>query len=240
MSELPLICLIHGHGVDASIWDSVYADLALDYRVLKPDFARLTHLTTIEAFADELYNRLQLASVHQKVILVGHSMGGYIALAFAEKYPNSVQGLVLYHSTATADDDEKRQARQQVIEAFQTGGTASFIEKQLPKMVAPDYPPEKTELLINRFVSLPAEALIAGVKAIAGRPDRTTVLRDSLVPVLLVLGREDQLIPFEKTAQLADLSSRIQIVSIDQAGHLSMIEQPEKSIAVIHDFVDQF
>lgn len=237
MSQLPTICLIHGHGVDASIWDSVYADLALDHAVLTPDFARLSTLTTIESYADELYDVLQAANV-EKAILVGHSMGGYMALALAEQHPELVQGLVLYHSTATADDDAKREARQQVIKALQAEGTAPFIQKQMPKMVAPMYPPEKTEELVDRYLMLPAEALAAGVKAIAGRPDRTAVLRNAEFSVLLVLGRDDQLIPYDKTAQLANLSSQIRVVAIEQAGHLSMVEQPEASLQAIRSFVD--
>ncbi|SOD98740.1 alpha/beta fold hydrolase [Spirosoma fluviale] len=238
MSQSPLFCLIHGHGVDASIWDGIYADLALDYQVLAPDFSRLTHLTTIEAYADELSDRLPLAN-DQKVILVGHSMGGYMALAFAEKYPNRVLGLILYHSTATADDDVKRQARQQVIQELQTAGTSPFIHKQMPKMVAPSCAPELIEELEHRFLNLPADALVAGVKAIAGRPDRTAILRDAQFPVLLVLGREDQLIPYEKTAQLASLSGRIKVAAIEQAGHLSMVEQPTQSTEILRAFVAQ-
>lgn len=237
MSQLPTICLIHGHGVDATIWDSIYADLVLDHTVLTPDFARLSTHTTIDGYADELHDVLQAAGV-EKVVLVGHSMGGYMALALAEKYPELVQGLVLYHSTAYADDDAKREARQQVIKDLQTLGTAPFLEKQMPKMVDPSYPVGKTEALVDRFQPLPAEALIAGMQAIAGRPDRTAVLRDAEFSVLLVLGREDQLIPYDKTAQLADLSSQIQVVSIDQAGHLSMVEQPSASSQAIRSFVD--
>ncbi|GAB3781214.1 alpha/beta hydrolase [Spirosoma horti] len=237
MSQLPTICLIHGHGVDASIWDRIYADLALDHSVLTPDFARLSTLTTIEDYAAELYEVLQASTV-EKVVLVGHSMGGYMALALAEKYPEVIQGLVLYHSTATADDDAKREARQQAIKALQADGTAPFIQKQMPKMVAPTYPPEKTEELVERYLTLPAEALVAGVKAIAGRPDRTAVLRNAEFPVLLVLGRDDQLIPYEKTVQLADLSRQIRVVTIEQAGHLSMVEQLEASLRAIRSFVD--
>ncbi|GAB3792008.1 alpha/beta hydrolase [Spirosoma humi] len=238
MSQLPTICLIHGHGVDASIWDSIYADLVLDHAVLTPDFARLSTLTTIESYAEELHNVLQAENV-EKAVLVGHSMGGYMALALAAQHPELVQGLVLYHSTATADDDTKRQARQQVMNALRAEGTAPFIQKQMPKMVAPAYPPEKIEELVNRYRALPAEALIAGMNAIAGRPDRTAVLRDAEFPVLLVLGREDQLIPYDKTAQLAELSRQIRVVAIEQAGHLSMIEQPEAAIGVIRSFVDE-
>ncbi|MFD2933579.1 alpha/beta fold hydrolase [Spirosoma flavum] len=239
MNKPVSIGLIHGHGVDASIWDSIYADLALDNSVLKPDFAQLTNLTTIDEYADELYARLQAAKV-EKVVLVGHSMGGYMALAFAEQHPEMVQALVLYHSTATADDENRRQARQQAIDGLEMEGPSPFIQKQLPKMVAPTYPPEKVQLLVERFKSLPADALIAGMKAIAGRPDRTGVLRNALFPVLLVLGRDDQLIPYEKTAQLADLSNQISVAIIEQAGHLSMIEQPIASIQTIRSFIGKF
>ena len=146
MSSAPLVCLIHGHGVDASIWDRIYAELALDGPVLTPDFSRLTHLNTIEAYADELLAYIRQAQA-EKVILVGHSMGGYMALAFAEQHPEMVQGLMLYHSTATADDESRRPVRRQTIEDLKTQGTAPFIQKQLPKMVASAYPADRTQAL---------------------------------------------------------------------------------------------
>ncbi|MVM38164.1 alpha/beta fold hydrolase [Spirosoma sp. HMF3257] len=238
MSQLPTICLIHGHGVDASIWNGIYADLASDNLVLKPDFAQLTNHTTIEAYAEDLYARLQTAQI-EKLLLVGHSMGGYIALAFAERHPEMIQGLVLYHSTATADDEARKEVRRQAIDGLRIQGTAPFIQKQLPKMVAPDYPVEKTQELIERFQSLPADALIAGMEAIANRPDRTQVLRDAQFPILLVLGRQDQLIPYEKTAQLANLSDHISVATIEHAGHLSMVEQPAESVKVLRTFIGQ-
>ncbi len=239
MNQSLSIGLIHGHGVDASIWDGVYADLTLDNSVLKPDFSRLTNLTTIEEYADELYARLQTARV-EKIVLIGHSMGGYISLAFAEKYPEMIQALVLYHSTATADDENKRQVRRQTINGLQTQGTAPFIQKQMPTMVASTYPPEKTQELVERFQDLPADALIVGMKAIADRPDQTDILRNASYPILLVLGHEDQLIPYDKTAQLASLSIQISVSTIEKAGHLSMVEQPDASILAIRSFIGQF
>ena len=236
MSQSIALCLIHGHGVDASIWDGIYADLALNGPVLKPDFAHLANLTTIEEYADELYAQLQAATI-EKAVLVGHSMGGYIALAFAEQYPQQVQGLVLYHSTATADTEERREQRRQTIGKLKTEGSAPFIRHQLPKMVSPTYSPDKTQTLVDRFLALPADALIAGINAIMNRPDRTAVLRNAPFPVLLVLGRDDQLIPYEKTAELANLSDKISVATIEKAGHLSMVEQPDASVRAIRSFV---
>ena len=235
MNQVPVICLIHGHGVDASIWDGIYADLASEGQIIKHDYSWLTNATAIDEYADEVRAQLEMAGV-EKAILVGHSMGGYIALAVADHYPDLIQGLVLYHSTAKADDDEKRKARWKAIEELEKRGTVPFIQKQLPKMVAPGYPAEKIKLLIDQFVHLPAYALMAGMEAMASRPDRTHVLREATFPVLIVLGGNDQLIPYEKTAQLADLSSRVNVVTINNAGHLSMVEQPESSVELLRSF----
>jgi pimeloyl-ACP methyl ester carboxylesterase len=200
--------------------------------------ARLTDLTTIDEYAGALYREVQ-ANALENLVLVGHSMGGYIALAFAELYPKNVRGLVLHHSTAYADDDAKKEQRRQAIEKLEAQGAASFIEKQLPRMVAPTYPAEKVQHLVDQFSGLPAGALVAGMKAIASRPDRTPVLRDARFPILLLLGKEDQLIPYDKTQRLADLSDIIQVAILNQSGHLSMVEQPDETVEVIRSFVRQ-
>lgn len=232
------LVFIHGHGVDASIWDGIYADLVSGASVIKPDFSRSTTHTTVEAYAEELYAQLQVVQA-DKVVLIGHSMGGYIALAFADQHPELVQGLVLYHSTTTADDNDRREIRRQVIEGLKSAGTVPFIRKQIPKMVAPSYPSEKVQLLIDHYQNLPADGLSAGMTAIANRHDRTHVLRNTQFPVLLVLGRDDQVLPYEKTAQLADLSPRVSLATIEQAGHLSMVEQPGQAIHVLRSFLDR-
>ncbi|QKZ14428.1 alpha/beta fold hydrolase [Spirosoma sp. KUDC1026] len=238
MTEPLTLVLIHGHGVDASIWNGIDADLVSVMPVLKPDFSRLTTRTTIEGYAEELMNYLRTVQAH-RVVLVGHSMGGYMALAFAERYPALVAGLVLYHSTATADTAERKEQRQKTIGELREQGSAPFIEKQMPKMVAASYPAEKIEPLIDQYRALPANALAVGMTAIMGRPDRTHILREATVPMRLVLGKEDQVIPCEKTQQLADLSEQIDLALIDQAGHLSMVEQPEASVNALRSFLDR-
>src|SRR5690606_7287734 len=92
------LVLLHGHAVDDSIWDEVYTELSEDYTIIKPNFSPLTSCLTIEDYADELFRLLDSAAI-QNITLIGHSMGGYIALAFAEKYPEMVEGLGLFHST---------------------------------------------------------------------------------------------------------------------------------------------
>ncbi|AQG78381.1 alpha/beta fold hydrolase [Spirosoma montaniterrae] len=236
MPEQPTLVLIHGHGVDASIWDGVCAVSLFDGPTLRPDFSKRTDLANIDAYAHDLHRQLQTANA-RKVVLVGHSMGGYIALAFAEQYPEMVSGLVLFHSTAYADDDAKKEQRKQTIQALQTEGAAPFIEKTIPKMVAPGFSPEIVQQLVDTYRTLPANALAAGMQAIANRPDRTHLLRDARFPVLVILGKQDQLIAYDKTRTLANFSTKVNVATMETAGHLGMIEQIDEAARLLSGFV---
>ena len=236
MRESFTIVLIHGHGVDASIWDGIYAGLVSDGSVLRPDFSRLTNHTTIDGYTEDLFRQLQTGGIDD-VMLVGHSMGGYIALAFAEQHPEMMRGLCLFHSTAYADDESKREQRTKAVGALTDGGTPKFIAELMPKMVSPTYAKERLQPLIERFSDLPTDALIAGMKAIAARPDRTHILRDASFPIHLVLGKQDQVIPYEQTSRLADLNERITVVTLPTSGHLSMMEQPQEALDALKSFI---
>lgn len=240
MDQKKTVVLVHGHGVDASIWDSLYTELAQDYQLIKPDFSALANHTTIEAYAEYLYSMLQAAQV-DKAVLIGHSMGGYIALAFAEYHPELVSGLVLFHSTVFADDDERKAKRQAAIEQIQQQGSRAFVEETVPKMVASSHREALGEQVAKRIEigsQLPPDALAAGVRAIAARPDRSAVLQHASFPILVIAGKEDNLVPFEKSTQMADLLNEKGVfVGLDNAGHLGMIEQPEESLRILREFL---
>src|SRR5690606_7497770 len=101
----------------------------------KPDLSEQTSHETIQAYAEALFSLLQTSHI-ESCVLVGHSMGGYIALAFAEQHPELLSGLILVNSTAFADDDAKKQARQKAIETLKETGSRPFIEQTVPKMFA--------------------------------------------------------------------------------------------------------
>ncbi|GAB3313769.1 alpha/beta hydrolase [Larkinella ripae] len=239
MRNKPVIVLIHGHGVDASIWNSLYEQLATEYSVIKPDLSTQANHETIDAYAEDLLSILP-AAADPSVVLIGHSMGGYIALAFAEQHPELVRGLVLVNSTAFADNEEKKKARQQAITSLQEKGSAPFIEETFPKMVGKTFAEQhsdRVEQAVERFSELPADALIAGVKAMAARPDRVQVLQNATFPVLIVAGQEDQIIPFDKSQELFGQVPNAKTVLLEKAGHLSMIETPEDLNKAVQDFI---
>ncbi len=242
MNGAKTIVFIHGHGLDSSIWNDLYEALSDDYQLIKPDFSALTTHNSVEAYAELVYGMLQSAEV-EKAILIGHSMGGYIALAFAEHHPNKVNGLVLFNSTVFADDDPRKIKRQVTIGQLQKGGSAAFIAETIPKMFAESTKANWSDEIQKRIEignKLPAEALASGMQAIAARPDRSHVLQQATFPVLIIAGKEDNLIPFEKSEQMADLlNNKGQFVALDKAGHLGMIEQPDASLNLIREFLQK-
>ncbi|TAE32916.1 MAG: alpha/beta hydrolase [Cytophagales bacterium] len=236
------IVLIHGHGVDSSIWDELYPQLSADYQVIKPDFSTLTNHGTVEAYTEHVYSLLQSAQV-EKAVFIGHSMGGYIALAFAERHPNAVSGLVLFHSTVFADDDERKAKRQAAMEQIEQEGSASFIGETIPKMVAETTKaqhPNLVESLQEIGSRIPPDALVTGIRAIAARPDRSHVVRDATFPVLIIAGKNDAIIPFDKSKEMATiLNDKGTFEVLEGAGHLGMIEQPERSLEILQAFLVQ-
>eukprot|EP01136_Pigoraptor_vietnamica_P003503 Opistho-1_new@32825 len=109
------VVLLHGFGEDATIWSGYVPFLQKDFYMIVPEYARLSNLKSIEDYADFVEKEVT-SKGFEKCVIIGHSMGGYIALAFAEKYPEKVLGLGLFHSTAFADSDEKKAARDKNVE----------------------------------------------------------------------------------------------------------------------------
>jgi pimeloyl-ACP methyl ester carboxylesterase len=229
------LVLLHGHGADDTIWDNLDATLNESYTIVRPNISLFTFCQTVEEYADELHRFLTNAGI-TKFTLVGHSMGGYIALAFAEKYQDMLEGLCLFHSTAFADDDAKKAQRTQMIELLKNYGTASFIEKTAPNMFGERYKelfPGKLQEHIAHFSKLPAEALIAGLNAMRIRPDRTHVLASLPFPVLFIIGMQDKVLPFETLITLSEYPKKGYPFILAEAGHMGMVERPDATARMI-------
>lgn len=230
------LVLLHGHGVDDTIWDSLDAAINEYYTVVRPNISLLTSCQSVEDYADELHRLLTNANI-QKCTLIGHSMGGYISLAFAEKYGDMLEGFGLFHSTALADDDAKKQQRTQMIELLKNYGTESFIKNTAPNMFGDRYKelyPERIKEHISYFGKLPADALIAGITAMRSRPDRTAVLANLPFPVLFIIGMQDKLIPFESVIGLSDFTQKGYPLILAEAGHMGMVERPDATARMIN------
>ena len=233
------LVLLHGFGEDSTIWGGFVPFLQKDYFVILPDYARLSHLKSMDDYADFVHGKIQEKGF-ENCVIIGHSMGGYVALAFAEKYPTMVAGLGLFHSTAYADSDEKKAARVKNAEFILKNGSELFIKTSTPNLYAEDFVkhnPEVIERHIEYASQFPAEALAAGMLAMRNRPDRRQVLKSLRCNIMFIIGEKD------KSVSPEDAKSQIMIPKffsssiLDNVGHMGMIEEPEDCLKFVGKFL---
>lgn len=233
------VVLLHGFGEDSTIWSGYVPFLQKDFFIITPEYARLSHLKTIEQYAD-FVNELVVESGFEKCILIGHSMGGYIALAFVEKYPEKVLGLSLFHSTSFADSDEKKVARTKNVEFLKAHGTEAFIKATTPNLYAENFAKKYPEVIQKHILassSLPVEALIAGMEAMRERPDRKHVLKSLRCPVMFIIGEKDKSVaPADAKAQIM-IPKFFSTLILDEVAHMGMIEEPEDCLKFVGKFL---
>lgn len=240
---LPVV-LLHGFPVDGSLWDGVVPGLQKQYRLLIPDLpgsgsSPLSGDVSMENLAAFLSDLLVQESI-DRCILIGHSMGGYITLAFAEYFPDKLLGFGLFHSTAFADTQEKKEGRRRSIELIKQYGADAFLRQMMPTLFSRDYRKNHTgEMLRIIRGKEPAngEALIAYYRAMMARPDRTPVLQQTRVPVLFVIGKEDTAAPERDLLRQVSLPPVSDIQLIPDTAHLAMLEKPLLSEEVLKGFI---
>ena len=173
-----------------------------------------------------------------QALLVGHSMGGYAALAFARKYPQCTAGLCLLHSTPNADSPEKRVARAAEIDLIASGKRDKVIRDALPKLFAPQnlkrMQPRIDELACALQVS--NEGIIACIKGMQERSDMNDFLKEFAKPLLLVFGRGDMYIAAETAQTMIDKFPQAQTVWVENSGHCGFLEEPEKALQTLLEF----
>lgn len=238
------VMLVHGFPMDGNLWHYQAEELKKHFQLIIPDLpgsgnSPLVTPLSIEDMADFL-NDILIQEGLKSCILIGHSMGGYIALAFAEKYPEKLQGLGLFHSTSFADTEEKKQGRLRSIELMKQYGPAVFLRQMMPNMVAEKFRKNnKTQLqaLIKERAGSDVSTLEAYYQAMIQRPDRTKVLKQTKVPVLFVIGKEDSAAPVKDVLQQVALPSISEVHLFDEIAHLGMLEAPKISLAILSNFI---
>ncbi len=220
------VVLLHGFAERATVWDDFTQYLPESNTYLKLDYANLTFCQTIEEYADWVNSELEERNI-EKIVLIGHSMGGYITMAFAEKYPEKLLGLGLFHTTAFADSDEKKNARLKTVEFIEKYGTSVFVEDFLPNMYHRDYRKLHKEAIIeslddNRKIK--KEALIVATLAMKSRIDRSQVLEKLEIPVFCIIGKDDKFISYESSLELLNHIQNPDILILNKVAHAGFAE----------------
>ncbi|MDP4098084.1 alpha/beta fold hydrolase [Paenibacillus sp. P96] len=241
-----VIVLLHGFCGSSSYWDDVIPLLSPHYRCIVPDLRGHGQSDapkgaySMEDMADDVLKLLEELGI-PKVVLLGHSMGGYIALSAVQRHPERFSAFGLIHSTAHADTEEAKEKRLKAVSTIETAGITAFVDGLVPGLFAPqhlDSMADKVNKTRGIGYTTPPQGAAGAALAMRGRPDRRDVLTAAPLPVLLVAGENDQVIPIERTFT-AD-QPNIQRSIISGAGHMSMMEAPQELAEVMKGFLEGF
>jgi pimeloyl-ACP methyl ester carboxylesterase len=234
------VVLLHPFPFDRRIWAATTTALAPTHRVLAVDArgfgeSPLEGPYSIAALADDLAALLGALDI-QKATLCGMSMGGYVALAFAQRHAAMLSRLVLADTRAAADAPAARQGREQALALVRASGPGAYVDQSLPRLLAPNVPAavlaRARELAERR-----AASLIAGIEALRDRPDRTAELAAIRVPTLVIAGAEDQVVAVDEMRRMSAAIAGSRVVEIAGAGHLPALEAPEPFNRALAEFL---
>ena len=227
---MPMV-LLHGYPLDHQIWDDVVPVLADTFELIIPDLRGFGGSSTVDSFsamedyaADiaALLDQLEI----QKAAVVGHSMGGYVALAFARLYPDRITGLGLVSSQVLADPPDRKEGRYKSAADVADKGIAGVVATMTPKFTADPRLQEFAKQVMER--QQPA-GYISALKAMAERVDSTPLLSSIRFPVVLVHGDADSLIPIDRAREVKAAIPGAHLVEVSGAGHMPMMEAPQKT-----------
>jgi pimeloyl-ACP methyl ester carboxylesterase len=240
------IVLLHGYLETGAIWESFIPYLTDRCRVICIDLPGHGEsgiwgkIHTMDDLAGSVRAVLGAENL-ERIFLVGHSMGGYVTMAFAERYPENLHGYALFHSTCFADTDEKKMNRDREISLVLCKRKQQIENVNIPKAFA-DGNMERLrgQVIRARHIALqnPDQGIVAILNGMKERPDRTHVLGNPSVPLLLIGGMKDNYIPVEVFEKLADLAPHATAIRLEESGHMGFVEEQELSADAILSFAE--
>ena len=238
----PLL-FVHGFPLSRGTWSKQVEAFKTSYRVIAPDLRGLGESEAtagpvpMSRFAEDLYALLQHLGTGP-VILAGHSMGGYVALAFAKAYPQALRALVLVGTKSGADTPEGATARHATAEKVRAEGVSVVVDAMAPKMLSASNTDTLMAASVRGFMApSKPDGVIGALLGMAERPDAGAWLGDIRVPTLVMAGTDDTIIPPSESEALAKAIPGAQLKLIPQAGHLVAFEQAEVFNAALGDWL---
>lgn len=242
----PVIVLLHGFLESGEIWKNFVRKLRGSFQVITIDLPghglseNLSPVHFMDDMAEAVRHVLKSLEV-SSCLMVGHSMGGYVTLAYAEKYPRSLRGFVLFHSQAGADSSEARLNRDRTISLVHKDHHG-FIMNFIPDLFDPVNVKKfgkEIENLKELAQKTSKEGIIAALEGMKIRPDRQHVLLQSKVPVLFIIGKNDKRIPMEAIMPQTLLPEHSEMLLLDHVGHMGFIEASGKTYDVVKGFAER-
>jgi pimeloyl-ACP methyl ester carboxylesterase len=235
------VVLLHGFLENKTMWDAYVTELSKRNRIITIDLLghgeteSMGYIQTMEENADVVYEILSKLRI-RKTILVGHSMGGYVALAFAELYPEKIKGLVLLNSTSKEDSPERKKNRDRAIKAVKKD-YETFIRLSIANLFSED----NREILSNEIEAVkiqalqtPLQGIVSSLEGMKIRKDREFLLHTTTYPKVLILGKKDPVLNFEENLEQIK-GTDVELVTFED-GHMSSIENQAELLAVLANF----
>ena len=241
------VVLLHGYLESMYVWDDFTSLLTPSVRVITVDIPGhgiseiKGEVHTMEMVADVLHEMLLSLGV-EKVTMVGHSMGGYVSLAFCARYPEQLDGLVLLSSSPNPDTDEKKENRRREIALVRAG------KKDVLARVAPEtgFAPQNRRRLKSYIDDLVEcvhitedEGIVALLGGMMERADQNEMLSKCSVPQLFIMGKHDAYIPVEAAEAIIANNPQAQVAWLENSGHMGFIEEPEACAEALLNFVEK-
>ena len=236
---LPLV-LIHGYPLDHTTWEDVAPLLENDFDLILPDLRGFGQSSGVEStytvadLASDIAGLLDHLKI-EKAFIAGHSMGGYVALAFARAYSQRLVGLGMISSQVLADPPDRKEGRYKTVAEVGERGVGQVAESMAPKLSAIRRVQTFARDLISRQK---AAGVIGALKAMAERPDSNDVLAAIKTPVVIVHGDADALIPVERGREMKETVPGADYVELSGVGHMPMMENPQAVAGALKSFVN--
>ena len=240
------LVLLHGFLEDSSMWNGFVANHPDQFDIVTVDllghgYSGCTgYMHTMEEQAEAVLTVLKVEKI-EKCVMIGHSMGGYVTLAFADLYQDRLNGFGLFHSTAYRDSEAKKIERERAVNAIMEHPEL-FVEITIPKLFA-SYRHDDMKAEIEAAIVLakahPTQGIIANARGMKERKDQSDFLRNTSLPVLFVHGNQDPVLSNDLAKDQTRDCEHISAHFLDGVGHMGHLEAPEKSFNAISDFMNE-
>ncbi len=228
---LPVLFL-HAFPLAGAMWEPQRTMLEHGFRVIVPDLRGFgksdvpTEISTMDVMVDDMQALLRQLDL-DKVVLVGLSMGGYIAFQFLRRFPGQIHALVLADTRATSDTAEAQAGRETMAKLAETAGAAAIAEQMLPRLLGSDATSEVRQQVRQMIEATHPQGIAAALRGMAVRLDATDLLGTIRVPTLLLGGEQDTLTPPATMQAMQNAIDGSSLTLVPGAGHLPNLEQPE-------------
>ncbi len=240
------VVFVHGFPLDRALWIHQRSALSSSARCIVPDLRGFGESTgaasSMGTYADDLVALLDHLDI-PSAVFCGLSMGGYICMELWRAHPDRVRGLAFCDTRHTADSEEQRTTRNELIEKTKEHGPQVVVDAQIDSLIAPSTRERRKDIVetLNAMILRQSvEGIVGALKAMSARPDSTETLKSVTVPTMVIVGEQDQITPPASAQAMFDLlplSARPRIERVAGAGHVSCLERPAAVNHAISDFL---